>query len=91
MALKLRRSIEGFIEGGISTPFLSSCLMKGRELLVSMFVSARETRGQEERMVVEWLWERFIVGRKCKTWIGLKYFLLIHLYLIHFCWEMRLI
>ena len=53
MALKLRRSIEGFIEGGISTPFLSSCLMKGRELLVLMFVSARETRGQEERMVVE--------------------------------------
>lgn len=83
--------MEWFIEGGISTPFLSSCLMKGRELLVSMFVSARETRGQEERMVVEWLWERFIVGRKCKTWIGLKYFLLIHLYLIHFCWEMRLI
>lgn len=51
--LKVEEKHGGFIEGRISTPFLSSCLMKGRGLLVSMFVSARETRGQEERMVVE--------------------------------------
>lgn len=38
----------GFIEGGISTSFLSSCLIKGRGLLVSMFVSAREARTTKE-------------------------------------------
>lgn len=90
VALKLRRTIEG----GISTrSFLSSCLIKGAGCWVSMFVSACSKH--DEKMVAGWRdgggGRGLLPDETVKLRIGLKYFPLIHLYLIHFCWEMRLI